>query len=131
MIKTVQEGMNPQEILNELLNTEFKEVKEIYGSIEIAWKTKHRNSLWVRLLQSLHIEMKDRPRRFAWLTHSLDLGYNPVIYFNKLHRDEIEDRLKDILRHECLHFLMGPFATREEFFKEAQKRGIFARRDQY
>lgn len=114
-----------------MLNTEFKEVKEKYGSIKIVWKTKHRNSLWMRLLKLFHVEMKDRPRRFAWVTYSSDLGCNPVIYFNKLYRDEIEDRLKDILRHECLHLSMGLFATQEKFFKEAQKRGIFAKRDQY
>lgn len=126
--------MNPQEILDELLNTEFKEAKEEYGDIKIRWKTKPKNPLWVRLLKSFHVKIKDRQEKIAWVKFSPHLGFKHAVYLNKLYKDGLfrdEEFLRQVLRHECLHFLMGGYASREAFFNEAKKRGIIADRNQY
>ena len=125
--------MNSQEILDELLNTEFKEVKEKYGDIKIIWKTRRKkNRWWVRLLESLYII--DRGETIAWVIFTLHSGYRRAIYLNELYKNILfkdKDFLREVLRHECLHLLLGGHASRKDFFNEAKKRGIIAERNQY
>lgn len=112
--------MNPQEILNRLLNAEFKELKKEYGNIEVRWK----NHLRVRILRLFGIKMKEKG--LAWVSYSPYWGYDGIIYLDKLRKEELlrdEKRLKKILRHECLHLFLGPVSA-QKFDQEARKKGI-------
>lgn len=125
--------MNPQEILDELLNAEFKEVKDKYGHIKIIWKPRQdKKRWWVRLLEVLSII--DREEAVTWVIFSPRRGFENKIYLNTLHEITLlsdDNFLRQALRHECLHLLMGGFASREAFFNEAKKRGIIAEKNQY
>ncbi len=105
--------MNPQEILDELLNTEFKDVKQKYKKITIVWEIPNEQaSTWV--LDSLDEEF-----------------YEPVVYLNKQLKHQLlteQEILKEFLRHECLHLSLGKKTGLKEFNEHARKRKILPER---
>ncbi len=126
--------MSPQRILDELLNTEFQNVKQKYGRITIKWEIPtEKSSFLTRLLKVLGIKKKyNFKQTSAWVVYFPAWEvYEPVIYLNKSIKSRLladQEVLRELLRHECLHLSLGEKRGVKEFNKQARKRKILPER---